>query len=415
MSLGSSKGSPGSPGDTVLPVNDRWQAPELPPGRQPPERASHIFPLVAEWLFSAPMAELLAAFGNRLPGPGLAGWDDAGSLPDLLHLGEELPGWLGPVATGEAAAANGLSSTRKDILRRALAIEGMASSHFNFRPPDGERSQLLTADFSSEFRHRVFELADQLGLVTPRPPRFDRYDETLVLGGGYLFPLLRARYAAQLRAAGTHLGELRFLGSPRFMIDDPPERPFAETFAPGAVDEVDLMVGAARAEFGLRPAREEFLCGCSSAQVQCPHWTCRHSGQTKETPAAFTHERSVDLVDETGRVMATVLSASTSRPGRRPNTWDTFSQWVHYANPESGRRVLAISSQVFVPFQTFEGLRCMYLGHGVDLDVIGHSADWGYPPLTAEYLLQETLSTVRSARRLLVDAAEILMGAQSVA
>jgi hypothetical protein len=398
-----------------LPVNDRWQTPAPPAGRQAAERASHIFPLVADWVFSAPMAELLAAFEERLPRPGLAGWDGAARLPDLLHLDEELPGWLGPVATGEAAAVNGLSSTRMDILRRALAIEGMASSHFNFRPPDGERSQLLTADFSPEFRNRVLELADQLGLVTPRPPRFDRYDETLVLGGGYLFPLIRARYAAQLRAAGTDLGELRFLGSPRFMIEDPPERPFAETFAPGAADEVDLMVGAARAEFGLRPAREMFLCGCSSTQDRCPHWACRNARQGKGTPAAFTHERSVDLMDETGRVMATVLSASTSRPGRRPNTWDTFAQWARWADPESGRRVLAVSSQVFVPFQTFEGLRCLYLGHGVDLDVIGHSADWGYPPLTAEYLLQETLSAVRSARRLLVDAAAILMGAQSAA
>jgi hypothetical protein len=389
------------------------------PGLHPPERAAHVFPLVADWVFRAPMAQLLAAFGERLPGPGLAGRDGAGSLPDLRRLGEELPHWLGPVATGEATGVNGLSGDRIDVLRRTLAIEGMASGHFNFRTQDGEeyreRSQLRPADFTPKFRDRVLELTDQLGLVTPRPPRFGRYDKTLVLGGGYLFPLLRARYAAQIRAAGTDLGDLSFLGSPRFLIKKPPERPFAEEYAPGAADEVDLMAGAARAEFGLRPASEVFLCGCSSAEAQCPHWACRHAEQAKDTPPAFTHERRVDLMDGTGRVVAMLLSASTGRPPHRPNTADTFALWARCADPQPGQRVLAVTSQVFVPFQTFEGLRCLYLRHGVDLDVVGHSADWGYPPLTAEYLLQETLSAARSARRLLVDAAGILMGAQSAA
>ena len=40
---------------------------------------------------------------------------------------------------------------------------------------------------------------------------------------------------------------------------------------------------------------------------------------------------------------------------------------------------------------------------------LGFGADWGDRPLTAEYLLQEVLSAIRSARRLLVDAAEILL------
>ncbi|MDT5028386.1 MAG: hypothetical protein QOE61_4812, partial [Micromonosporaceae bacterium] len=34
--------------------------------------------------------------------------------------------------------------------------------------------------------------------------------------------------------------------------------------------------------------------------------------------------------------------------------------------------------------------------------------DWGDRPMTAEYLLQETLSGIRSARRLLIDGAAVL-------
>jgi hypothetical protein len=74
-----------------------------------------------------------------------------------------------------------------------------------------------------------------------------------------------------------------------------------------------------------------------------------------------------------------------------------------------------ITNQVFVPFQTFDALRRLYLPHAVDVDVVGFAADGDYPPQTAEYLLQETLSAIRSGRRLLVEAAQKLTGAPSIA
>jgi len=70
--------------------------------------------------------------------------------------------------------------------------------------------------------------------------------------------------------------------------------------------------------------------------------------------------------------------------------------------------VLVVTAQVFVPFQTFDGLRRRYLPFGVDIDAVGFRADRGDRPETAEYLLQETLSAIRSARRLVVAAAEVL-------
>jgi hypothetical protein len=68
-----------------------------------------------------------------------------------------------------------------------------------------------------------------------------------------------------------------------------------------------------------------------------------------------------------------------------------------------------VTTQVFVPFQTFDGIRRLYLPYGVDVDTVGFGAEWGDRPQTAEYLLQETLSAIRSARRLLIDAAEVLV------
>jgi hypothetical protein len=395
-------------------VTDPWTMRPVPIVERAADRAAYIFPLVTDWLLSEPMAELLEAFGERLPPPGFASNHDDGDPNGWLHLNEKLPEWLLRVAVDPAASVNGLSPAQVDILRRTLAVERMVAADFNFRASAGqqyrERIQASTADFTPEFRARVRELAGQLGLVHAQEPRASGYDKTLVLGGGYRSPLLRARYAALLRSKGFQLGEVSFLGSPRFLIEDPPERSVTDAYAPGASDEFDLLVAAAQTEFGLTPARTTFLCGCSSAQAACPKWLERHP-EGGQTPAAYTHERRAELEDDAGRTVASVLSASTGRPPYRPDTSDTFSLWGRCANPQLGQRVLVVTSQVFVPFQSFDGVRRLYLPHGVDLDAVGYGDDWEESLRTAEYLLQETLSAIRSGRRLLVDAAGTLMGA----
>lgn len=395
-------------------TTDPWTMRRVPIVGRAEERAEYVFPLVADWLFSEPMAAVLESFGERLPAIGFA-WDRGeGDVNGWLHPNEKLPDWLYPVVADPAAVVDGMLPSQLDILRRTLAVERMAAADFNFRAGAGqqyrERLQASAADFSPEFRAQVLELTKQLGLVIGQEPRSRRYDKTLVLGGGYRSPVLRARYAARLRSRGFQLGEVSFLGSPRFLIEDPPERPVTDGYAPGASDEFDLMVAAAQAEFGLIPARMTFLCGCSSAEATCPSWLARHAEGAEQTPAAYTHQRRAELVDDMGRTAASVLSASTGRPPYRPDTSDTFSLWARCANPQVGQRVLVVTSQVFVPFQSFDGMRRLYLPHGVDLDVVGYGDDWEDRPRSAEYLLQETLSAVRSGRRLLVDAAGALTG-----
>lgn len=400
-------------------VIDEWSAMQAPVSDRAADRAAHVFAPVANWLFSPPMAQLLAEFGERLPDAAGAADRDTADPPGRFGAGEKLPGWLDLVMADGTGHADGPSPEQVAILRRALAVERMAAKHFNFRTPDGEeyreRSQAVAGELGPELRDRIAVLTRQLGLVSPHPPRFDRYDKTLVLGGGHLFPLLRARYAAQMREAGSTLGELSFLGSPRFLIEEPPERLVTESYAPGAADEFDLMVAAACTEFGLSPGGTVFLCGCFSVNAQCPNWPGRHARHARDTPAAYTHERCAALVDSTGRTVATVLSASTGRPPVRPDTADTLSLWARCADPRLGQRVLMVTTQVFVPFQTFDGLRRLYLCHGAAVDVVGYASKPGDPPQTAEYLLQETLSAIKSGRRLLVDAAGTLMGTPSIA
>jgi hypothetical protein len=377
------------------------------------ERATNAFTLVEAWLFSDPMAELLGLLGRptELPDRDSADWKS------WLHLNEELPTWLDLLFSAPDTAMEGLSPGQTDLLRHALEIERNAAATFNFRSPDGssyrERSQAVTADFSEQTRARVLELTTVLGLVTPDSPRLTSYDKTLVLGGGYRSPLLRARYAARLEAAGVALGEISFLGSPRFLIEDPlkPERPVTVEYAPEATDEFGLMLGAVRAEFGLAASEVHFLCGCTSADQQCPNWHSKAVNGADRTPPEFTHERQVVLADDGGRIVGSVLSASTGRPPYRPDTSDTLGLWARCAEPRMGQRVLMVTTQVFVPFQRFDGVRRLYLPFGVDVDTVGFGAEWGDRPQTAEFLLQETLSAIRSARRLLIDAAEVLVAA----
>jgi hypothetical protein len=383
-----------------------------PPDQSVAGRAAAAFHLVREWLFSDAMDRLLGAFGEALPRPGMP-WTPGEAADDWLHLNEDLPGWLDAVIadTGERR----LTADQLDVLRRVLMVERLAADDFNFRTREGvaytERSQAVKADFSDELRELVRKAADDLGLVTPRPARSRAYDRTLVLGGGYLSPLLRARYAESLQAGGLDLGALYFLGSPRFLIADPPERPKVESYAPDASDEFDLMAAAGCAGFGLSRAAVEFLCGCASVDVVCPRWKAGDWPEAGETPTAYTHERLQALTDATGRPAAITLSASTGRPPYRPDTSDTFELWARLAQPRHGERILVVTTQVFVPFQTFDGVRLLQLRHGVDIEVVGYGAEWDEQPRTAEYLLQEILSAIRSARRLLVDSAAVLTDA----
>lgn len=373
------------------------------------DRAIRAATVARAWLDSSPMHALFAALGND----PFAVTDDGPT--EWLHLNESVPQWVEALVAGDDARdAPAASAEVFDALRLALRLEQPASVMFNFRG-DGaqykERSQATSGGFDAETRARVVELTDELGLVTPSRPEHASYGKTLILGGGYRSPLLRARYAAQLKSEGVDLGEIYLLGSPRFLIADPPEKPVVAEYAADASDEYDLMVAAAVSQLGFEKSTTELLCGCESVEIVCPSWDYASSPQAEETPPEYTHERAMKLADGSRGRKAVVLSARTSRPPFRPDTTDTFDLWARFAQPEQGEQVLAVTTQVFVPFQRFDGMRRLYLDLGVEVDTVGFGAGWGDRPLTAEYLLQETLSGIRSARRMLVSAAVASAGA----
>jgi hypothetical protein len=369
-------------------------------------RAERVIAIGSEWLSSTSMTGLLEAFGDGVSERTV---DD-----DWLPLNEDLPDWVDGLLRG--LEPQGLTPGQVKDLRSAMAIERFVVDHFDFRAVDGsgyrERNQAASADFGAATEALVLKYCRELGLVDLSRPRSNRYDNTLILGGGYKSPQLRAQYAAELASAGIELGQVYLLGSPRLLIGQPPEAPAVAYYAPSARDEFDLMEAAAVREFdGLTAAPLEFLCDCCSDSAVCPRWRAAHPdfADHADMPPQFTHERRVRLHDAYGDVRGSVLSASTGRPPYRPDTSDTFKLWAQVAEPSPGEDILIVTTQVFVPFQRFDAYRRLYLEYGADIDVVGFGAERGDRPQTTGYLLQETLSGIRSARRMMVAAAETLI------
>jgi hypothetical protein len=271
-----------------------------------------------------------------------------------------------------------------------------------------ERWEAVQLAMDGELVATVWDAATALGVVEPTTPTADGHDHLVVLGGGGLSPLVRAEYAAEVvRSAGIQPGATWFLGSPR-PIDEEGERAAVEAYAPGAVDEFDLVCAAAEHALHAGDAATSLVCGCSDATVICPAWLQERLAEgvaadvAQATPPALTHARiRVYRSSDIGEVRA--LSASTGRPPDRPNTADTYRLLAELSGMAAGSTALIVTTQVFVPFQSFDAYRMLGVPLGVDAEVIGFGADRGDRPATPEFFLQELLSGIRSARRLLVD------------
>ena len=197
-----------------------------------------------------------------------------------------------------------------------------------------------------------------------------------MLGGGGRTPLLRAQYLDTLiEEHGVRPGQVWMLGSPR-PIEEVKERPAADTYAAGAVDEFDLMCAAAEQAFAAADPDTVLLCGCRSESDPCPTWASQMEEQGCDaqsiaaTDVRLQHTRRCTY--RTSRVgPINVLSASTSNPPDRPNTADTYALLAAEANPQAGDRALIVTTQVFYPFQSFDALRMLALPSGLMTETVG--------------------------------------------
>ncbi|MFD0742984.1 hypothetical protein ACFQ1L_15235 [Phytohabitans flavus] len=157
---------------------------------------------VARWITSAPLRDLVAAFGGQWPG---------GDSPSLL-------GWL----------------------------DAFSATNWDFRN-GGERPDAVEPDFEPDVAALVLTSAEALGMVSAKPPPRRDYKHVLVLGGLAHACLRRTAYAAHLLHRGTFADGVGVLGSYRPL--SPAER--ALPLVNGCHSEVDVLDLAVRRAFGV--------------------------------------------------------------------------------------------------------------------------------------------------------------------
>jgi hypothetical protein len=360
-------------------------------------RAVGIAAFVADWLRKVPIDVLCAIVVSES-----AGRVDHEALRETAQLSRRDANALLDVV-GREPVSTSLLAPRRKLIDSTAVVEALAARHFDFRGQVSgsyrERWEVREGIVGTRASADVYDNVVPLGLVGPQSVNFGSYDATLVLGGGARAPLLRTAYARHLRdRQGVELGEIGLLGSARPVGEW--ESQFVSMYAPNAVDEFDLLLAAAQEIFVWECGETQMVCGCASTTVLCQSTMIR-GREVWPGPAEYTHERAAVMRDSEGVRRATAVSARSGRAPYRANTADTYRCWCALRKPQAGMQILIVTTQVYAPFQLFDALRLVYLPLGVNVDVAGYGEEQADRPLTAEALLQEVLSAVRSARRCL--------------
>ncbi|BCY11416.1 hypothetical protein [Actinoplanes sp. L3-i22] len=304
----------------------------------PPSPPGDLAGGIRDWITSAPLRELVAASGGRLPGGGTA----------------ELLAWL----------------------------DDFSGAHWDFRRGSLERHMMDPQDFGTPVLAAIDRAATALGLVTAHPPSRREYTHLLVLGGLGATCLQRADYAARLWRSGA-VGSPRVAGLGSF-------RPLHETELAtpglaGCVTEVDAMRAGLRASFALGEPVEH-------------RGTTGPAGHDSWSITDFTAPGATTIQAAAGATTVQVLAAPSAEPElRRADTSDTYRFWAGEHRPGPGDAVLIVTSPIYVPFQHADAIRLLNLPYGCPVDTVGLDSEQSFGP---ERYLQEIRSAVRSLRKL---------------
>ncbi|NGM14334.1 hypothetical protein ENC19_17510 [Verrucosispora sp. CWR15] len=303
---------------------------------------------VHHWATSAPMRDLVDAFGGAFPATS----DDLTATGVLLK-------WLDDFSAG----------------------------CWNFRA-GAERPAAPEPELDGDTRALVLSAAVALGLVEATKPLHEQYTHLIVLGGMARACLQRTSYAAALINGGfVGRPEVAALGSFRPLATEE-QALLAAHGAAGGATEMDAMDAGVQRYLGLRsPIDDESVLDGSNQNLS---WRVR------------TYQR-----DDTPTVR--VLAAPSSDPARRANTGDTQRYWAQRLQLTAEDRVLVVTSAIYVPFQHADAIRTLGVPFGVDVDTVGVEADWSHEPtlhqpVTPGKYLQEIRSGIRSMRWLVTAA-----------
>ena len=244
----------------------------------------------------------------------------------------------------------------------------------------GERWLITENQFNSENKRQIMDCVQRLGLLDITKCD-EKPDYILPLGGARMANLDRCLGAAHAAALFPN-ADIPIVALTGMRPINEIERPYVDTYAPGAETEYDAICQGMVKAFSLNPDQYTEIRETDSNQNLS--WAVR-----KYSPDSQTSGRKY-----------CVLSAPSSDPLRRANSMDSFKYFLIKYALGAGERVLLVTSCIYVPFQLMK-FTALAMEKGFEVDCIGHNGGSTGSVLNTSSYLQEVKATVNAIHSLL--------------
>jgi hypothetical protein len=289
--------------------------------------------------------------------------------------------WVEHPALRRLIVLSGGSPPGTDVSTTLKWLERFSAQHWDFRL-GRERHFALEERLHPDLEESVFDCAEELGLVRDVIPQWERYDEVLLLGGLLRACFLRPLYAAQLIKSGILVNAVTSLAS------------FRELSGNELTEMVRLPGLLIESEFD-----------AMTAGVSRAFSLDQHSLHTEGSKGNVTNS-SWRIAEYEHEPLVRVIAAPSGEPHtRRANTADTYEWWARREDFVGARRLLIVTSAIYVPYQGSDAIRILGIYHDCDVDIVGvppQFTDNGAFPQTfgPRQYLQEIRSAIVGLRRL---------------
>lgn len=307
---------------------------------------------IQSWVFSPEIEELIQAFG--------------GIIPNSLSLVERL-NWIVSF------------SDIWDYRNRQRSGRGNSQESSLGSQTEEKARWLIDEKLTQSQEKAVWVVAEQMGLIGKQMPERKQYDFIVVLGGARMSCLFRMKYARELCTSfGIQTKEIIGLAGMRPIQET--ERSATDSYAPLAVTEYDLMCKAAEKVFQQEMIKEEK--------------TILENLNVSFAVAEFG-----------GQPPVCILAAPSTEPiVRRANTADTFAFWEKRRCIGDNKKILLITSQIYVSYQQMEAVRMLSIPKGHSVETIGFPVKWSLGTQSVHqpaHYLQEIRSTFMSMKKIM--------------
>lgn len=282
----------------------------------------------------------------------------------------------------ELAAGFGYVHNSLPLKQQLQSLKKLSNEVWDFRKGK-ERSQVVPTQLHPSVVAAVYRAAESLGMLHSTQPVYEAYDYVSVLGGASKKPLERIGYTKQLIDQGLSVKALFLLGSSRKVWDS--EREVVEAYAPGAVDEFEMMNGALESIYG-----DDIE--SSDSFVMFPPNTSMTSKDYWRVKVYFLRSG-----------LSAISLSSPIRDGReRANTGDTYAFLNDVlAEDAQSASFLNVTSAITAPYQGIDAKRLIGLKSAAYVETIGCGVEITETTYRPDEYLQEINSLINQAWLLL--------------